>query len=94
MKLETPPGGNPSDTLQGQLVSSLHRLKDFDNSEQGFFVFSDISVGTLGSYRLRFSLYEYRPTPGDTIYLAGITSEKFESMSLCLFALDDPTYIA
>lgn len=84
IKIEPAPNSPPAELLQGQLVSSLHRLKDFDNSEQGFFVFSDISVGTLGTYRLRFSLYEYRPTPGDTVYLAGITSEKFDGMSFSI----------
>ncbi|KAJ6116369.1 hypothetical protein N7512_006094 [Penicillium capsulatum] len=31
----------PSTALAGPLVSSLHRLKDSDNSDGGFFVFGD-----------------------------------------------------
>jgi hypothetical protein len=60
--------------LIGQTVSSLHRLKDINNKgkmpkhhvgtlltcakDGGFFVFGDISARKLGSYRLRFSLFD------------------------------------
>ncbi|CAG8802206.1 18997_t:CDS:2, partial [Racocetra persica] len=44
--------------LAGTIVSSLHKLKDIDNSDGGFFVFGDISVRIEGRYRLRFSLFE------------------------------------
>ena len=60
--------------LAGTLVSSLHRLKDVDNSgtfsivitslyvltlaDGGFFVFPDVSVRLEGEFRLRFSLFE------------------------------------
>jgi hypothetical protein len=50
----------PSSALAGTLVSSLHRLKDIDNSNGGFFVFGDLSVRVEGEYRLRFSLFEMR----------------------------------
>ncbi|EMC98343.1 hypothetical protein BAUCODRAFT_23135 [Baudoinia panamericana UAMH 10762] len=45
------------DTIIGQLSSSLHRLKDLENREGGFFVFGDISIRKTGWYRLRFNLY-------------------------------------
>ncbi|CAI2167200.1 18031_t:CDS:2, partial [Funneliformis geosporum] len=44
--------------LAGTVVSSLHKLKDIDNNDGGFFVFGDISVRVEGRYRLRFSLFE------------------------------------
>ncbi|CAG8552209.1 2818_t:CDS:2 [Paraglomus brasilianum] len=44
--------------LTGTVVSSLHKLKDIDNQDGGFFVFGDISVRVEGRYRLRFSLFE------------------------------------
>ncbi|KAI4262679.1 MAG: hypothetical protein L6R42_002147 [Xanthoria sp. 1 TBL-2021] len=46
------------DHLSGTLVSSLHRLKDVDNLDGGFFVFGDLSVKVEGDFRLRFSLFE------------------------------------
>ncbi|KAL8827907.1 MAG: hypothetical protein Q9170_006827 [Blastenia crenularia] len=48
----------PAEVLSGTLVSSLHRLKDIDNADGGFFVFGDLSVKVEGEYRLRFSLFE------------------------------------
>ncbi|ORY02827.1 hypothetical protein K493DRAFT_207704 [Basidiobolus meristosporus CBS 931.73] len=56
---------NPSDTTQlsprsltGTLASSLYKLKDVDNTDGGFFVFSDVSVRVEGQFRLQFSLFE------------------------------------
>ncbi|KAK9764897.1 hypothetical protein K7432_007217 [Basidiobolus ranarum] len=56
---------NSSDTAQisprnltGTLASSLYKLKDVDNTDGGFFVFSDISVRIEGQFRLKFSLFE------------------------------------
>jgi hypothetical protein len=42
----------------GRTVSSLYLLKDLDETESGFFVFSDISVRAEGSYRLRMCLFD------------------------------------
>jgi hypothetical protein len=65
----------PSTALAGTLVSSLHRLKDVDNSGEycsrserasltsadgGFFVFGDLSVKIEGDFRLKFTLFEMR----------------------------------
>lgn len=41
----------------GETCSAIHRLKDTDNKEGGFFVFGDISVRKPGRYRLHFSLF-------------------------------------
>lgn len=48
----------PSKYLVGQTSSSLHRLKDIDNKDGGFFVFGDISVRKAGKHRLRFNLFD------------------------------------
>ncbi|KAK9459102.1 velvet factor, partial [Lipomyces oligophaga] len=48
----------PSETLVGTLVSSLHRVRDRNDHEGGYFVFGDISVKLEGRYRLQFSLFE------------------------------------
>lgn len=48
---------NVNTSLAGTLVSSLHRLKDVDNSDGGFFVFFDLSVKIEGNYVSQFSLY-------------------------------------
>ncbi|KAI8150100.1 velvet factor-domain-containing protein [Fennellomyces sp. T-0311] len=42
----------------GRTVSSLYLLRDLDNTEGAFFVFSDISVRADGHYRLRVCLFE------------------------------------
>ncbi|PWY87641.1 hypothetical protein BO70DRAFT_385899 [Aspergillus heteromorphus CBS 117.55] len=51
---------SPSTALTGTLVSSLHRLKDVDNSDGGFFVWGDLSVKIEGEFRLKFTLFEMR----------------------------------
>ncbi|KAG2228109.1 hypothetical protein INT45_009155, partial [Circinella minor] len=42
----------------GRTVSSLYLLRDLDDTEGAFFVFSDISVRVDGHYRLRMCLFE------------------------------------
>ncbi|KAL9609143.1 MAG: hypothetical protein Q9167_006071 [Letrouitia subvulpina] len=66
---------NSQSALAGTLVSSLHRLKDVDNSDAGFFVFGDLSVKVEGEYRLRFSLFEMLKT--EVVYIKSITSNVF-----------------
>ncbi|PIG89634.1 nuclear division Rft1 protein [Aspergillus arachidicola] len=65
----------PSTPLTGTLVSSLHRLKDEDNSEGGFFVFGDLSVKIEGIFRLKFTLFEMRK--GSASHLTSIISDRF-----------------
>ncbi|KAJ5172408.1 Velvet factor [Penicillium capsulatum] len=65
----------PSTALAGTLVSSLHRLKDLDNSDGGFFVFGDLSVKIEGEFRLKFTLFEMRKEL--VSYLKTIVSERF-----------------
>ncbi|KAE8374739.1 velvet factor-domain-containing protein [Aspergillus bertholletiae] len=65
----------PSTALTGTLVSSLHRLKDVDNSDGGFFVFGDLSVKVEGDFRLKFTLFEMRK---DIVtHLKSIISDRF-----------------
>ncbi|KAJ5938131.1 Velvet factor [Penicillium verhagenii] len=72
-----------SGPLAGTLVSSLHRLQDVNNSDGGFFVFGDLSVKTVGEFRLRFTLFEMR---GDsTIYLKTAMSDCFTVSPLSSF---------
>ncbi|KAL1918502.1 uncharacterized protein VTP21DRAFT_3162 [Calcarisporiella thermophila] len=46
--------------LVGSNVSSLHRLKDIDNTDGGFFVFGDLSVRVEGNFRLKLNLYRIK----------------------------------
>ncbi|KAL8710728.1 MAG: hypothetical protein Q9220_004746 [cf. Caloplaca sp. 1 TL-2023] len=66
------PQAVPQTDLSGTVVSSLHRLKDTDNSDGGFFVFGDLSVKVEGEYQLRFRLFEmikYLTLPSLTTWL-------------------------
>jgi hypothetical protein len=66
-----------SESLTGTLSSSLHRLKNLDNTETGMFVFGDVSVKMQGTFRLHFRLYECTPVYGHATCLASVTSNKF-----------------
>ncbi|KAG0235611.1 hypothetical protein BGW41_000712 [Actinomortierella wolfii] len=59
--------------LAGTVVSSLHRLKDVDNSDGGFFVFGDMSVRIEGHFCLRFTLFEL--IDGEVIQVMSIVSD-------------------
>ncbi|KAI8052133.1 velvet factor [Syncephalis plumigaleata] len=61
--------------LCGQLVSSLHRLKDITNEDAGFFIFPDTSARMEGVFRLRFSLYEIRGA--QSVRLCSVHSDPF-----------------
>jgi hypothetical protein len=56
-------------------VSSLHRLKDTDNNDGGFFVFGDLSVKMEGTFRLQFTLYEVRDK--EVEFIKSIQSDDF-----------------
>lgn len=67
---------NPApNSIVGNLVSSLHKLKDSDNSDGGFFVFGDLSVKQEGRFRLQFDLFELRD--GDCIHRTSVRSNVF-----------------
>ncbi|KAJ2897112.1 uncharacterized protein MKZ38_004967 [Zalerion maritima] len=65
----------PSNSIVGTLVSSLHKLKDSDNSDGGFFVFGDLSVKQEGRFRLQFDLFELRD--GRCIHHTAVQSDIF-----------------
>lgn len=69
------PSDNLGTALTGNLVSSLHRLKDTDNSDGAFFVFGDLSVKIEGTFRLQFNLFEMRHDA--CFYIRGIVSDNF-----------------
>lgn len=60
----------------GETCSAIHRLKDTDNKEGGYFVFGDISVRKPGRYRLQFSLFNSEP-PLNYIFIAEVFSNFF-----------------
>ncbi|PNS16657.1 hypothetical protein CAC42_4621 [Sphaceloma murrayae] len=63
--------------LCGSMVSSLHKLKDIDNKDGGFFVFGDVSVKRLGEHRLLFSLYELQKETLQVAFHRSILSDVF-----------------
>ncbi|KAL2890286.1 developmental regulator [Ceratocystis lukuohia] len=65
----------PSTSIVGSLASSLHKLKDTDNSDAGFFIFPDLSVKAEGKFRLRFSLFEFQGSMCS--HIASISSDVF-----------------
>ncbi|EED24380.1 developmental regulator VosA [Talaromyces stipitatus ATCC 10500] len=69
----------PSTALAGTLVSSLHRLKDTDNTDGGFFVFGDLSIKVEGEFRLQFSLFEMQKD--NVVALKSIVSNSFPVLS-------------
>ncbi|KAI4725581.1 hypothetical protein E4T49_06654 [Aureobasidium sp. EXF-10728] len=74
----SPPAVPAGQEITGQSVSSLHRLKDINNEDGGFFVFGDISIRVLGRHKLNFSLFELRKDTGEVVFLKSITSEPFD----------------
>ena len=82
-----PPGQSVStlgQALTGNVVSSLHRLKDADGIEGAFFIFADLSVKVEGSFRLEFNLFEMREN--DCVHITAVRSESFEVLPKKSFA--------
>ncbi|KAL8718471.1 MAG: hypothetical protein Q9225_004402 [Loekoesia sp. 1 TL-2023] len=91
--LENPTQLASQSVLSGTLVSSLHRLKDVDNSDGGFFVFGDLSVKVEGDYRLRFSLFEMLKT--EVVYIKSIVSAPFTVFSSKAFpGMSESTFLS
>jgi len=72
-----PPPGTMIGPLMGTLASSLHRLKDSDNVDKGFGVFADITVCTMGTFQLRFSLFELQSSGTVAVFLGSVDSYEF-----------------
>lgn len=85
----------PNESMAGTLVSSLHRLKDVDNKDGGFFVFGDISIRIQGSFRLCFTMYEFHPSQAEFQFLGSQLSEKFDVVLPKDFkGLEESTYLS
>ncbi|RIB16041.1 velvet factor [Gigaspora rosea] len=79
--------------LAGTIVSSLHKLKDIDNSDGGFFVFGDISVRVEGRYRLQFSLFEI--IESEVVHIQSILSDVFDVYSPKTFpGMSESTFLS
>lgn len=64
--------------LSGSIVSSLHRLRNTENRDVGYFVFGDMYPRDAGEYRLIFTLYEMgREGTAAFVELASIESASF-----------------
>lgn len=82
-------------SLSGTLVSSLHRLKDVNNKDGGFFVFGDISVKVAGKFRLHFSLYEFQNSSSEVMFLGSISSDAFSVLLPKDFkGMEESTYLS
>ncbi|RCI10278.1 hypothetical protein L249_8578 [Ophiocordyceps polyrhachis-furcata BCC 54312] len=85
---ESPSGKDqelPTNYLVGSLVSSIHRLRDTDNVEGGFFVFGDLSVKREGRFRLRFTLFERDQHSSSFYFVSELVTNAFTVYSTKLF---------
>ncbi|KAF1984185.1 hypothetical protein K402DRAFT_145701 [Aulographum hederae CBS 113979] len=85
--------------LSGTLSSSLHRLKDTNDRDGGYFIFGDVSVKIIGQHQLRFTLYELLKAEnggvGTVQYLFDITTDPFNVVAAKDFrGLEESTYIS
>ena len=91
-KEDTPVSCQNGNPLFGTQVSSLHKLKDTNNQDGGFFVFGDLSVKTEGRFRLKFTLYEV--SNGEVSQLGEIISRVFEVYSPKVFpGMEESTFL-
>ncbi|KAH8730934.1 velvet factor, partial [Phaeosphaeriaceae sp. PMI808] len=92
---DEPYDGSGEKSLTGSLVSSLHRLKDVSNKDGGFFIFGDISVRVQGTFRLRFSLYEFQNGGVEVQCLGTCNSDKFKVLPAKDFkGMEESTYLS
>lgn len=83
------------ESLIGTLVSSPHQLMDQNNVKIGLFMFKDIFVRVLGSFRLHFSMWEYSPVDCQATFLASCTSENFNGLGFKDFrGIDNSTALS
>ncbi|KAG0181397.1 hypothetical protein DFQ29_008454 [Apophysomyces sp. BC1021] len=70
---------NGNRTTAGAVVQSLHKLKDTNNKDGGFFIFADISIRLEGFYKLKFTMFEIA---GTHVYrLCSVLSDTFQVYS-------------
>ncbi|KAI8329052.1 velvet factor [Chlamydoabsidia padenii] len=65
--------------LSGQIASSMYKLKDITDQDDGFFCFGDLSCRMEGEFRLRFSLFEI--VSDGAVKLMQTTSDVFKVYS-------------
>ncbi|KAJ9292958.1 hypothetical protein DTO271G3_8256 [Paecilomyces variotii] len=83
----------PSTALAGTLVSSLHRLKDVDNSDGGFFIFGNLFIKVEGEFRLMFTLFEMRKDI--VVGLESVISDRFTVSSQKYFpGMTESTFLS
>ncbi|KAL4206316.1 hypothetical protein CU097_010366 [Rhizopus azygosporus] len=70
---------NGHQTTAGSIAQSLHKLRDTDNREGAFFVFSDISIRIEGVFRLKFTLFQIKGSEAERICY--VISDKFQVYS-------------
>ncbi|KAI9256466.1 velvet factor-domain-containing protein [Phascolomyces articulosus] len=82
-----PQHGTPPNLLDsllvGTTISSLHRLRDLNNTDGGFFVFGDLSVRKEGDYKLHFSLFEIVENVPDIVILS--VNQLTRCFTFCLY---------
>ncbi|KAG0170826.1 hypothetical protein DFQ30_001954 [Apophysomyces sp. BC1015] len=83
---------NGTKTTAGSVVQSVHKLKDIDNKDGGFFVFADISVRLEGLFRLKFTLFEIAGSEVQS--LCSALSEPFQVFSpKCFPGMSESTFL-
>jgi len=81
--------------MLGQLCSSLHRLKDVDNQDGGFFIFGDLSVRKLGWHKLRFALYDVSKAAENAAFIKDVVSEPFQVVAAKDFhGMEESSYLS
>ncbi|KAF1950891.1 hypothetical protein CC80DRAFT_352631, partial [Byssothecium circinans] len=68
----------PNDLLAGTNCSSVSKLKDTTDEYGAYFTFGDLSIKSIGAYRLAFHLYELHPRTADIQYLTSVDSNTFK----------------
>ncbi|KAH6695227.1 velvet factor-domain-containing protein [Plectosphaerella plurivora] len=92
---ETHEESTEGNKLSGSIVSSLHRLRNTENRDVGYFVFADMYPKDPGEYRLLFTLYEMTREDSESfVELATIESATFPVWPLKSFpGLKQSTYL-
>ncbi|KAK2005755.1 hypothetical protein LZ32DRAFT_128918 [Colletotrichum eremochloae] len=78
--------------LVGTVCSSLHKFKDPNSHDTGYFVFGDLSVKFEGHFKLQFVLYEMRGS--EFIMCTTVESDPFQVHSQRTFpGMAESTYL-
>jgi hypothetical protein len=84
----------PGDSLIGVRTVSISPFKDYNSQYAGTFVFGEMSVGVLGTYRIHFTMVEFNLVEQCFQQVGSITSDKFNVVAPKDFTgMDDSTFI-